>query len=355
NAQEYREIFTNSLQECVNDSEIKFNGLLEQIKQLQQENESNETGLNYLRKQLIKISQELNNPSNMSTPQNSQPLINDILIISSKSTLLRKPKFMKWKQNAITVVGENKECEGLCQLNRPQRIFIDRNKHIFIADFMNHRVIEWECNANTGQIIAGGSGKGYSEKQLSNPIDVIFDQQTHFIIIADLSNRRVIQWMNKDQQILIHNIDCYGLAMDKNIFLYVSDYKNNEVLQWKMGEDNEEIVVAGGNEQGNQLNQLAYPTFIFVDEYQSVYVSDSNNHRIMKWEKGAKEGRIVARGNSNGENLNQISKPEGIFVDDSGQIYVADYGNRRIMRWYEGKGELVIGGYKPDQLSGLMG
>ncbi|CAF3519769.1 unnamed protein product [Adineta steineri] len=280
---------------CINDIEVKFNALLEQLKQLQQENESNETGLNYSRKQLIKISQELNNPSNMSIPQNSQPLINDILIISSK-----KPKFKKWKQNAITV----------------------------------------ECNANTGQIIAGGNGKGYSEKQLSNPIDVIFDQQTHFIIIADLSNRRVIQWMNKDQQILIHNIDCYGLAMDKNRFLYVSDYKNNEVLQWKMGEDNEEIVVAGGNGQGNQLNQLAYPTFIFVDEYQSVYVSDR---------------RIVAGSNSNGENLNQISKPEGIFVDDWGQIYVADYGNRRIMRWYEGKGELVVSGYKPDQLSGLMG
>ncbi|CAF1296469.1 unnamed protein product [Adineta steineri] len=295
---------------CINDIEVKFNALLEQLKQLQQENESNETGLNYSRKQLIKISQELNNPSNMSIPQNSQPLINDILIISSK-----KPKFKKWKQNAITV----------------------------------------ECNANTGQIIAGGNGKGYSEKQLSDPIDVIFDQQTHFIIIADLSNRRVIQWMNKDQQILIHNIDCYGLAMDKNRFLYVSDYKNNEVLQWKMGEDNEEIVVAGGNGQGNQLNQLAYPTFIFADEYQSVFVSDSNNHRIMKWEKGAKERRIVAGCNSNGENLNQISKPEGIFVDDSGQMYVADYENRRIMRWYEGKGELVVGGYKPDQLSGLMG
>ncbi|CAF0831889.1 unnamed protein product [Adineta steineri] len=319
---------------CINDIEVKFNGLLEQIKQLQQGNESNETGLNYLRKQLIKISQELNNPSNMSSPPNSQPLINDILIISSK-----KPKFMKWKQNTITVVGENIEVEKL-KLNRPQRIFIDRNKHIFIADFMNHRVIEWECNANTGQIIAGGNGKGYSEKQLSNPIDVIFDQQTHFIIIADLSNRRVIQWMNKDQQILIHNIDCYGLAMDKNRFLYVSDYKNNEVLQWKISANNKGIVVAGGNGPGHQLNQLDSPTFIFVDEYQSVYVSDR---------------RIVAGSNSNGENLNQISKPEGIFVDDSGQIYVADYGNRRIMRWYEGKGELVVGGYKPDQLSGLMG
>ncbi|CAF4240878.1 unnamed protein product [Adineta steineri] len=183
--------------------------------------------------------------------------------------------------------------------------------------------------------------------QLNQPKDMIVDQQNHSIIIADYENRRVIQWLNQKQQILVHNIDCLGLAMDKHGFLYVSDYEKNEVRRWKMGEyNNEGIVVAGGNGNGNRLNQLHVPSFIFVDEDQSIYVSDCNNHRVMKWIKDAKEGIVVAGGNGKGRNLNQLSTPEGVIVDDLGQIYVADSENHRVMRWCEEKeeGEIVVGG-----------
>ncbi|CAF1554469.1 unnamed protein product, partial [Adineta steineri] len=197
--------------------------------------------------------------------------------------------------------------------------------------------------------------------QLNNPTDVIVDQQNQAIIIADRGNRRVVQWMNQNQQVVIENIGCYGLAMDKHGFLYVSDSGNNEVRRWTMGEYNEGVIVAGGNGKGSQVNQLDYPSFIFVDEDQSVYVSDQNNHRVMKWRKDAKEGTIVAGGNGQGANLNQLSYPEGVVVDDSGQIYVADYENHRVMRWCEGKeeGEIVVGGNgkgnQSDQLNNPSG
>ncbi|CAF4213499.1 unnamed protein product, partial [Adineta steineri] len=134
--------------------------------------------------------------------------------------------------------------------------------------------------------------------------------------------------------------------MDQHGFLYVSDCQKNEVKRWKMGDyNNEGIIVAGGNGIGDQLNQLNESTFLFVDEDQSVYVSDSNNHRVMKWKKGAKEGTIVVGGNKKGRNLNQLSSAQGIIVDDLGQIYVADWGNNRVMRWCEGQeeGEIVVG------------
>ncbi|CAF1388733.1 unnamed protein product, partial [Adineta steineri] len=178
-------------------------------------------------------------------------------------------------------------------------------------------------------------------------VNVIVDEQTHSIIIADLGNRRLIQWLSQNQQILIDDIDCFGLAMDKNGSLYVSDWKTNEVRRWKMGEyNNEGIIVAGANGNGSQLNQLNLPTFIFVDEDQSVFVSDFMNHRVMKWRKDAKEGTIVAGGNDQGGKLNQLHYPKGVIVDDLGQIYVADLGNHRVIRCYEGKedGEIVVGG-----------
>ncbi|CAF4020621.1 unnamed protein product [Adineta steineri] len=254
---------------------------------------------------------------------------------------------LKWKQNATTVAGGNGQGRQLNQLYRPTGIFIDEKKNIFVADYLNHRIVEWKCNAKQGQITAGGNGYGNRIDQLHFPTHVIVDQQNHSIIIADGSNRRVIQWLNQNQQILIRNIDFDGLAMDQHGFLYVSDRYKNEVRRWKMGEyNNEGFVVAGGNGQGNQLNQLNKPGFIFVDQDQSVHISDRENHRVMKWRKDAKEGTIVAGGNGHGGNLNQLSLPYGVIVNNLGQIYVTDYGNHRVMRWCEGKeeGEIVVGG-----------
>ncbi|CAF0826672.1 unnamed protein product [Adineta steineri] len=355
-AEDCRKIAMEYLPTIFNDIENNFNDLNQQIKEIHQENEFNEINLNYLRNQLMKITEELNNPLKISIKENSQSFINEISIISSK-----KPKFNKWKQNAITVAGGNGPEEKLNQLSFPLRIFINEKKNVFIADSNNHRIVEWKSNANEGQIIVGGNGYGNRMNQLDYPTDVIIDQQNHSIIIADCNNRRVIQWMNEIQQILIQNIDCFGLAIDKHGFIYVSDILNNEVRRWKMGEYNEGIVVAGGNGEGDQLNQLSTPSFIFVDEDQSVYVSDQDNHRVMKWRKDVKEGIVVAGGNGLGENLNQLFYPEGVIVDDFGQIYVVDHLNHRVMRWCEGKdeGEIVVGGNgqgnQSNQLNGPNG
>ncbi|CAF0718862.1 unnamed protein product [Adineta steineri] len=266
---------------------------------------------------------------------------------------------LKWKQNATTVAGGNGHGQQLNQLRDPVGIFIDQKKNIFIADSLNDRIVEWKYTAKEGQIIAGGNGQGNRTNQLYHPTGVIGDQQNHLIIIADRMNRRVIQWVNQNQQILIDDIACWSLAMDKHGFIYVSNGFRNEVRRWKMGEYNDEgVIVAGGNGYGNQLNQLSNPTFIFVDEEQSVYVTDQNNDRVMKWRKDAKERTIVAGGNGYGGNLNQLSQAQGIIVDDLGQIYVADWGNHRIMRWCEGKeeGEIVVGengkGNQSNQLNG---
>ncbi|CAF1127854.1 unnamed protein product [Adineta steineri] len=340
-AKDCRKMVIGSLQTYINDIETKFNNLNKQIQQLQIQNDFNEINLIYLRNQLRTITEELNNPLNISIPEDPQSFINEISIILSK-----KPKFNKWKQDAIIVAGGNGEGEKLNQLYHPEGIFIDKQKNIFIADRFNHRIVEWKCNAKEGQTVAGGNELGNRMDQLNYPTDIIVDQQNYSIIIADWQNRRVIQWLNQKQQILINNIDCSRLAMDEYGFLYANDYKKNEVRRWKMGEYNEGIVVAGGNGQGNQLNQLNSPTFIFVDEHQSVYVSDGSNHRVMKWRKDATEGRIVAGGNGKGRNLNQLSSPEGLIVDNFGRIYISDFGNHRIVRWCEQKeeGEVVVGG-----------
>ena len=106
------------------------------------------------------------------------------------------------------------------------------------------------------------------------------------------------------------------------------------------------MIVAGGNGLGNNLNQFNEPAYVFVDKNLSVYVTDYNNHRVMKWMKDAKEGTVVAGGQGQGNSLSQLNCPQGVIVDHFDNVYVADTWNNRIMCWSPGseKGSIVVGG-----------
>ena len=152
-----------------------------------------------------------------------------------------------------------------------------------------------------------------------------------------LDNQHNVRWtmINQLGKKIVSDIDCYGLMMNHNEDLFVSDCEKGGGT-----------IVAGGNGQGNQFNQLKCPTFIFIDREETVYVSDRDNHRVMKWMKGAKEGVVVAGGQGNGSSLKQLSFPQGIVVNEIGDVFVADRENHRIMCWLLGsqEGHVVIDG-----------
>ena len=49
--------------------------------------------------------------------------------------------------------------------------------------------------------------------------------------------------------------------------------------------------VAGSDGLGSALYRLNAPWGFFVDDNQAVYVADSGNHRVVKWERGVSSGR----------------------------------------------------------------
>ena len=260
---------------------------------------------------------------------------------------------IKWKTNAHTIAGGNGQGNQLNQLNCPFGIHIDHHQqHIYIADYENDRIVKWKLGENNGETVAGGNGRGNRIDQLSYPTDVIVDENNKSLIICDCGNRRVVRWSLQnpdDREILIQNIRCWGLMMSRNGDLFVCDYENHAVKVWRKGEigkGKEGIIVAGGNGWGNQLNQLNYPTYIFIDRKETIYVSDLENHRVMKWLKGANESIVVAGGQGQGNNLNQLCYPFGLVVNEVGDVYVADSFNHRIMCWSLGskEGRVVVGG-----------
>ena len=226
---------------------------------------------------------------------------------------------------------------------------MDNEGTVVVADYKNHRIVEWKRGATTGTVLAGGNGSGNRSDQLNHPTDVIFDKETDSLIICDRLNRRVTRWSRRNGtrtgETIIDNIDCYGLAIDDDGSLYVTDVVQHAVRRYRRGETNA-IVVAGGNGQGAGLHQLNRPYYVCVDAEHAVYVSDHQNHRLMKWMKGAKEGIIVAGGRGKGNDLTQLSHPRGLLVDVVGNVYVADFANSRVMRWSRGatQGTVVVGG-----------
>ncbi|CAF4529924.1 unnamed protein product, partial [Rotaria sp. Silwood2] len=240
----------------------------------------------------------------------------------------------RWQQNGITVAGGNRQGNGINQLSDPLGLYVDDDQTVYVADQSNHRIVEWKWGATSGQVVAGGNGQGSGAHQLYNPEDVIVDKERDSLIICDRLNRRVVRWPRRNGtsgETIISNIDCWGLTMDENGSLYVTDFGKHEVRRYRRGES-QGTVVAGGNGSGNRLDHLSFPRYVFVDRDHSVYVSEWVNHRVMKWVEGAKQGIVVAGGQEEGNGLTQLSCPEGVVVDLLGTVYVADDGNARIMR-----------------------
>ncbi|CAF3153537.1 unnamed protein product, partial [Rotaria socialis] len=203
------------------------------------------------------------------------------------------PTNATWKQNGVTIAGGHGHGDATNQLYTPHGLFVDDDQTVVIADYGNHRIMQWKNGDTTnGQVVAGDKGQGNGLHQLNHPTDVLIDKETDSLIICDRWNRRVVRWSRRSGttqgEILIDNIDCWGLAMDNQRYLYVSDVVKHEVRRYQLGEKNGTLV-AGGNGKGDGLSQLNWPRYFFVDRQHNVYVSDNNNHRVTKCNKGAKE------------------------------------------------------------------
>jgi DNA-binding beta-propeller fold protein YncE len=83
----------------------------------------------------------------------------------------------------------------------------------------------------------------------------------------------------------------------------------------------------GSSGSGN--GQFSNPHGIAIDSSGNVYVADSNNDRIQKFDNN---GTFIKQWGSSGSGNGQFSNPHGIAIDSSGNVYVADSGNKRIQK-----------------------
>ena len=142
--------------------------------------------------------------------------------------------FTQWKQHAITIAGGNGRGDNLNKLWHPHGIYIyDQMQVIYIADSYNHRILAWIFGEDRGIVVAGDYRQGNKINQLYWPTDVVLDENNSSLIICDWGNKRIVQWSlesQQDIQILMKNISCYGLIMNRNNGdLFISDRERHEV------------------------------------------------------------------------------------------------------------------------------
>ncbi|CAF1686765.1 unnamed protein product [Rotaria magnacalcarata] len=228
------------------------------------------------------------------------------------SLLVNIPANAKWAQNGVTIAGGHGYGDVINQLNFPLGLFVDDDQTVVIADFRNHRIMQWKIGDTTnGQVVAGGNGAGNGLNQLNYPTDVLIDKVTDSLIICDRDIRRVVRWSRRSGttqgEILFDNIYCWGLAMDEQRCLYVSNTEKHEVRRYKLG--------------------------LLVDTLGTVYVADEVNCRVIRWTQEAKQGTVIVGGNGPGAGANQFHFPYGLSFDRHGNLYVADALNNRVQRF----------------------
>jgi sugar lactone lactonase YvrE len=122
----------------------------------------------------------------------------------------------------------------------------------------------------------------------------------------------------------------------KNDSLIICDYGNRRVVRWpRRNGTNGQTIISDIHCRGLTMNN-----------HGDLYVSDIKKHEVRRWKIGETNATIVAGGNGPGNQLNQLNYPTYLFVDEDHSVYVSDYENHRVMKWLKGakEGMVVDGG-----------
>lgn len=190
---------------------------------------------------------------------------------------------------------------GLQVVNAPFGIGLDSNSNLYVAAMDDHRVTLWTPNATSGIIVAGLGVRSNNSTGLSSPTGIALDEQNSFLYVVDGDNHRVQR------------------------------YSLNQT--WPRNG----TTVAGGNGAGSGSHQLSTPRDVWVSKKtNAVYVVDTFNHRIQRWDQGANNGVTIAgdpRGIS-GSGPSQLSLPRAMAVNaNETYMYVTDRSNHRVQRF----------------------
>ena len=118
----------------------------------------------------------------------------------------------------------------------------------------------------------------------------------------------------------------YGIATDSNNDVYVADTSNNRIQKFDPSGD----YLAQWGVYGSSEGELAGPRDVTVDSSDDVYVVDTINNRIQKFDAN---GTYLAQWGGYGSGDGQFNDLHGIVSDSDDNVYVVDTNNHRVQKF----------------------
>jgi len=231
-------------------------------------------------------------------PEDVKIDINGYLYVADagNNRIIKFPPGSNSSTNGVIVAGGNGGGYAANQIT-PNSIFIDTIGNIIVCDVGNSRILKFPPNSNSttnGYTIAG---KMNNSQYLNSPSSVYADKNGNYYVADKVLKQVILYPSNSDSNTigtvivkLSSNtyIDQLNIFVDDGGSLFLSDANNNVVLRYPPNANinTSGIVVAGGNGYGYDSTHLYLPYGIFVDKNGILYISDRDNYRILKWNLG---------------------------------------------------------------------
>jgi hypothetical protein len=296
-------------------------------------------------------------------------------------------------QTTFTTAVCNAGGVGKGSLCTPADVATDAAGNVYIADSTS-RVLEYDNPFGTsGDTLAdrvfgqtGFTGStcnsgGVSALSLCSPLGVTVAPSGD-VLVSDSLNNRVLRYsaplttdLSADAALGQGNLRFngpnlvdgrglelpYAVAVDTSVTpnrLYVADHLNSRVLAWGdvtafqnglsadlvLGQP--DLLTAGCNSQGLSAASLCEPTGVAVDANGRVYVSDSENDRVLLYDSpfttDTVADKVIGQADFSGSSCNRglsspsastVCKPYGLAVSPAMDLFVSDQDNSRVLAY----------------------
>jgi|GEM_PF-405744 len=215
---------------------------------------------------------------------------------------------------------------GVAVSDDGQRLYVSdfAQMAVFVFDFANHSFRSiGQLNRPVGLALDGDENLYVAEQALKGIS--VFDRdgkKTRFITDASIERPT-------------------GLTIDrKKHKLYVVDTGSNESTEHtvKIFDLGGRLLGHLGKGRGNAPGYFMFPTYAAVDKDSNVYVTDTLNSRVQKFDP---DGNYLMTYGERGNGWGMFDKPKGVALDSFGNVYVADSGWSNVQIFNQ-KGQILL-------------